>query len=346
MKRISIYRLTMIGVGITLAVGCSSIVKDPIFHSVTRNVETKELNNEIRSYQVAWLSQALLEPETRNEVARKLAENAPKIVASGGFSVNDATDAAMTAQVLTDLAAGQVGSGMGGAVGSAVFIGANALSLMAGDGSFESTNVVLLPATLDGKTLSSVEQAKASAQQLMVARYAAAAANVGYSFTCEYSCDSFPSLYRMKRKPDTNISRYIYAADDVAIYFVDFNMVPAGDTQVIDSLATGFNVAWRTNFNNDAAIYMVQNPKTNSQGKVEIIPTNQMPSGWTINGDGRFFKTDLGEVFLREVYNTPYMLFGTSKSHPQLSYYNGAVYKYILNSVPNTFGKVILPFHK
>ncbi|WP_152659026.1 hypothetical protein [Arsukibacterium sp. MJ3] len=100
---------------------------------------------------------------------------------------------------------------MGDSVGAAVFIGAAALSLLAGDGSLSITNVVLLPAEIDGKTLDSKEVSKSVAQQLIVARYSAAAERFGYSFVCEHSCDAFPSLFRMKQRQDTVPSPFIYA---------------------------------------------------------------------------------------------------------------------------------------
>lgn len=299
----------------------------------------------MRSYQVGWLAQALLEPQARNVVARKLAENAPELAVAGGFNMTDAADVSIAAQMMTDLATGQLGSGMGSNVGAAVFIGASALSWLSGDGSLKTTNVVLLPAEFDGQRLDTADQAKATAQQLMVERYGSAAAQFGYSFKCEYSCDAFPSIYRMQRKTDTDTSRFIYAADDIAVYFVDFEIVTPEKTQAVDSLAAGFNVEWRTHFNNDAAIYLMQSPTTDEQGQVKVIPTENMDAGWTIAGDNSFFKTDFGDAVLREVYTTPYMLYGTANNYPRVAYYDGVVYQYVLNSTANAFNKVVLPFH-
>lgn len=51
-------------------------------------------------------------------MARNLVENAPDIAAAGGFSLADAADVSIAAQMVTDLAVGQLGSGLGGSVGN------------------------------------------------------------------------------------------------------------------------------------------------------------------------------------------------------------------------------------
>ncbi len=346
MNLYNFYRLIALTAVLITASGCSVIIKDPIYHSVTRSAKVEKLNNEVRGYQIGWLAQALLEPQVRNVVAQKLAKSAPVIETAGGFSIADAADVSLTAQMMTDLAVGQISSSAGNNIGSAFFIGATALSLLSGDGSLKKTNVVLLPAQLNDKILDSADIANSVAQELILQRYAKAADKFGYSFICEYSCETFPSLYRMQRKPETDTSQFIYAADDIAIYFSDFEIVAPEKTQLIDSLATGFNVAWRTHFNNDAAIYILQNPKLDDKNKIYITHSENKPSSWSIHGDGRFFKTDFGYTFLRDVYKTPYMLFGAANSYPQIAFYNGTVYSYILNDVPNAFNRVVLPFNK
>lgn len=323
--------------------GCSALIDDPIYHSVTRDFDTKKLNNETRSYQIAWLAQALLEPKTRQDVAKGLVENAPKIDVNGGLTLGDAADASLAAQMAADLLSGQLSSGLGGQLGTAVFLGAAALSLFSGDGSINTTSVVLLPEEFNGKTLDSSEKAKIAAEKLLVERYAKAAEGMGYSFKCEYECDAFPSLYRIQRLPETDVKQYIYAPEDIAIYFSDFDLIQPENTAALDSLSTGFNVAWRTAFGNAAAIFMIQKPRLDEHGHIEIISTDKMPSGWSIAGDGRFIKTDFGEAFLRQVHNTPFTIFGTSEAYPNVAYYNGAVYRYVLNSNAKTFNEIVMP---
>ncbi|CAM5276826.1 hypothetical protein [Alishewanella longhuensis] len=325
---------------VSTVVGCSAILQDPIYDSVMRSVKSENLKDDVKSYQIGWLGQALLEPQARNQVAKKLVENAPQISTVGMSAV----DASLAAQMTTDLAVGQLGSGMGDAVGAAFFVGGMALSLLAGDGSLNTTSVVLLPAEMDGEALDSAEKAKAAAERLMVKSYQLAANKFGYSLQCEYSCERFPSVYRMQRQSEADTSAFIYAAEDVAIYFEDFEIIAPEQTQIIDSMATGFNVAWRSNFNNDAAIYLMQNPKLDENGKVLITPNDKAPAGWAIIGDNRFFKTDFGQSMLREVYANPYMIFGAANNHPKVAYYDGVVYRYISNSRPNAFDKIVLPF--
>ncbi len=325
---------------VSTVVGCSAILQDPIYDSVMRSVQSEDLKDEVKSYQIGWLGQALLEPQARNMVAKKLVESAPQISTVG----MDPADVSLAAQMVTDIAVGELGSGMGDAVGAAVFVGGVALSLLSGDGSLNTTSAVLLPKELDGKILDSAEQAKEAAEQLILKSYKLAADKFGYTFQCEHSCEKFPSVYRMLRKPEAETSSFVYAAEDVAIYFEDFELIAPEKTQVIDSLSTGFNVAWRTNFNNDAAVYLMQNPQLDIGGKVLIIPTDKMSSGWSISGDNRFFKTDFGQSMLREVYSNPYMIFGSANHHPKVAYYNGVVYRYTLNSVPSAFDRIVLPF--
>lgn len=344
MKLTSFLRFSALMVGLSLNAGCGVIIKDPIYHSVTRSTKKEKLNNELRSYQVSWLAQALLKPETRGAVARNLVENAPDIAAAGGFSLADAADVSIAAQMVTDLAVGQLGSGLGGSVGNTLFLGGVALSMLAGDGSLKVTSVVLLPEELNGEVLDSAELAKAAAQQLIVERYATAATKFGYSFTCEYACTAFPSAYRMQRQLEADTSAFLYAADDVAFYFADFEVIAPEQTQAVDSLAAGFNVAWRSHFNNDARIDMLQNPLIDEQGNIEIEMNDKKIAGWTFYGDKRFFQTDFGRDFLREVYKTPYMLYGTANDYPRVAYYDGEVYQYILNGIPDAFDRVVLPF--
>lgn len=344
MKIKQFLRVSAVSVGFSLLVGCSIYGDDPLYDSFSRKGERERFKDDVRSYQIGWLGQALLKPQTRGFVARQLAENAPEISAAGGFTATDAADLSIAAQMFTDVAVGQLGSGLGGNVGSAFFVGGLALSMLAGDGSLKTTSVVLLPEELDGEVLDTPERAKAAAHRLMAERYALAAAQFGYSFECEYSCDALPSLFRMQRQAEADTSSFIYAADDVAVYFADFEIVASDETQAIDSLATGFNVAWRSHFNNDAAINMVLNPRLDEQGKVEIEANDKMVAGWVFYGDRRFFRTDFGKVFLREVYKTPYMFYGTAQSHPKVAYYDGVVYQYVLNDSATAFNRVVLPF--
>ena len=344
MKINKFLRLSTLSVGFSLLVGCSIYGDNPLYDSLWRSAERERFNDEVRSYQIGWLGQALLKPQTRGIVACNLAKNAPEISAAGGFTATDAADLSIAAQMFTDMAVGQLGSGLGGNVGSAFFVGGLALSMLAGDGSLKTTSVVLLPEEFGGEVLDSPERAKAAAHRFMAERYALAAAQFGYSFECEYSCGALPSLYRMQRQPEADTSDFIYAADDIAFYFADFEIVASDETQVIDSLATGFNVAWRSNFNNDAAVNMMLNPRLDEQGKIEIEANDKMVAGWTFYGDSRFFRTDFGQVFLREVYKTPYMFYGTANSYPQVAYYDGVVYQYVLNDIATAFNRVVLPF--
>lgn len=331
---------TTIVLSLSSVIGCSAILNDPIYDSVTRSVESEDLTNELKSYQIGWLSQALLEPQTRNEIAKKLFEHAPQVSSDG----IDAVDTSLSAQMVTDLATGQLDSGAGNAVGAAIFVGATALSLLEGDGSYETTTVVLIPEVLNNEEIKSAAQAKTAAEKLIVKSYTLAAEKFGYSFVCEHSCEAFPSVYRMQRKVAADNHRFLYAAKDVAIYFEDFEMIAPDKTQAVDSIATGFKVAWRSNFNNDADAYFMQNPILDSNNKVQIIQTDKMTSGWGIRGDDRFVKTDFGQIMLREVYSNPYMIFGLAKNYPKVSYYNGVVYRYTLNSSPNAFNGIVLPF--
>lgn len=57
-----------------------------------------------------------------------------------------------------------------------------------------------------------------------------------------------------------------------------------------------------------------------------------------------FLERILGKCFLREVYKTPYMFYGTANSHPQVAYYDGVVYQYVLNDIATAFNRVVLPF--
>lgn len=113
---------------VSTVVGCSAILQDPIYDSVMRSVKSENLKDEVKSYQIGWLGQALLEPQARNNVAKKLVENAPQI----STERMSAADVSLAAQMATDVAFGQLGSGMGDAVGAAFFVGAAALSLLAG----------------------------------------------------------------------------------------------------------------------------------------------------------------------------------------------------------------------
>lgn len=341
--RIPFYRWAMATstvTGMILAGGCA-IYDDPVYQSVTRSIEDEPFDDKTRSYQVGWLAQAMLEPQARNDIAKKLIENAPQIAVTSKFA--QASDLAIGTQMAADLATGQLGSVAGKQLSPAVFVGVTALSVFTGDGSLDVTQVVLLPDRLDGQTIDTPETAKKVAQKMMVDRYALAAEKTGYDFYCEYSCDAFPSVYRLQRKPETDVAQFIYAANTVAVYFVDFELFAPEKTKAIDSLAAGFNVAWRTPYDNTAGIYTLQDPVLDENGKIKILPSDSMKSGWTVAGNLKFAETDFGEAYLREVYKTPYMLFGDGRGYPSVAYYNGVVYKNVLNSAADSFDRIVLP---
>lgn len=38
------------------------------------------------------------------------------------------------------------------------------------------------------------------------------------------------------------------------------------------------------------------------------------------------------------------MLYGTANDYPRVAYYDGEVYQYIFNGIPDAFNRVVLPF--
>lgn len=324
-----------------LVLGGCAATDDPIYQSLTRDFETEVVKDVTESYRIGWLAQGLLEPPVRKELGNLLVGNAQKIQSQFSRNMEVADDLGTTAQFLTDVGLGQFGSSAGSDAGTLVFAGLATASLFMGDGSMDHASGIFLPSTWKGEPLTTQAQAQAASNELIDAQIKYAADQVGFDASCEYACDAFPSMYRLKVRPDTDLSKYIYAPRDIAIYVNKTTIIPAGDTAGLDSLATGIPVAWRTEYGNMAPMVLAAEPvKKQGTNEIDIVATEN--GGWTFSGKTSLSRTDFGDAFLRAFHSTPFTIYGTTEGHPNSVYYNGKRYKFVLNSRADTFDETVL----
>jgi hypothetical protein len=289
----------------------------------------------------------LLEPHTRQEIAAKLSENTVQIKSILEQNVDSTMDVSQKGQMLTDLAVGQAGSGLGNTVGAGLFIVGGAVSLFSGDGSSDYVSGISLPETFEGNHLETAEKAQAAALSLIDQQLINASQELGYSAECVHRCDTSPRFYHLKKLKTAGTVKWIYEPEEIAVYVGEIEMLKVEETQLVDSLAVGFKVAWRTEYGNTAVIHLLSNPILDKNNNIIInhLDPND-PKSVSFKGDNRLPKTDIGDAFNRLIHNTPYTFMGTSKKRPKALYYNGEVYTFGLNSRAQTFDKYVLEINK
>jgi hypothetical protein len=327
--------------------GCSTLIDDPVFQSRIRDFDTKKIEDENISYRIGWLGQYLLEPQTRQEIAGKLIENSTQSKSIFKQNIDSTLDVSLGGQMLTDLAVGDVGSGLGSSVGTGLFVAGGVISLFSGDGSIDNVSGINFPEIFEGNYLETAEQAQTEALSLIDQQLINASQELGYSAKCVYQCDISPRVYHLKKLNITGTAKWIYEPDEIAVYVGEIKMLKVEETQFLDSFAVGFKVAWRTEYGNTAVIRLISDPILDKNNKIVINhPDPNDPKSFTYRGKHALFSTDIGDAFNRAIHNTPYTFTGSSDDHPKALYYNGDVYNFGLNSRAQTFDKYILEVNK
>lgn len=326
----------------SLLSGCSLLLDDPVYDSVTRDFDTLDVDNDEISYRIGYLGEALLEPNTRIDIYNALA----KVISDQQrteSALYKAANISTTSRMVSDLSVGKLNSSVGAQLGNTLAISSLALSLFSSDGSLDITTGVFLPNSFNGAVIKSIEEADLAAQQLIANQLEKSSINMGYTFECVTGCGSAVSLYYFKRLPNTNISHYIYAPESFAAITNIASLQPVAKDTLVDSIATGIDVAWRSKFGNQAQIILVANPLLDESGSIDFkLADPNKSSSLTIRGDTRLSRTDFGDKFNRLVHSTPYTVYGNSEAYPNVLYFNGKVYRFILNSVATTFDEYIL----
>lgn len=305
--------------------GCVSMMSDdPLIIAAYTMPDTVDVDDEVTLAKLAWVGKDLLEPNARSEAAKLLAEqDLPQEW--------DETQYSTLASMATDMFVGEVGSSLGGAVGGAVMV----LGMLSGDGSNDNASGLFLPAQFGDIDIDSAEKAHDVAIDMIHENVMGAALTLGYQATCEFGCNSGNRVYRLDIMPNTD-KQYVYQPDTLTVSVNVSDLIEAGKEAVLDSLATGEPIKWRTADSHGAMVLLGATPSYDESGTLSLTDIESK------NGDFKIAKSSLtisrtpfGRDFARAMFDNPYHYQGSNN----LRYFafNGDVYKLYSNSSINAF---------
>ncbi|RPG68448.1 MAG: hypothetical protein CBC02_000155 [Flavobacteriaceae bacterium TMED42] len=323
-------KLSCAVIAVTMLSGCvSMLTDDPMMIAAYTIPDTVEVDDEVTEAKLAWIGKDLLEPNARREAAKLLAEqDLPEEW--------DETQYSTLASMATDMFVGEVGSSLGGAVGGAVLV----LGMLSGDGSSNNASGLFLPAQFGDIAIDSADLAHDVAIDMVHENIVDAAMTLGYQAICEYGCNSGNRVYRLDIVSNTD-RQYVYQPDTLTVSMNVSEFVEAGKEAVLDSIATGEPIKWRSADPHGAMVLLGASPSYDESGKLSLTDIESTTSPFKIaSGDLTISRTPFGRDFTRAMFDNPYHYQGSNN----LSYfaYSGAVYKLYSNSSINAFDDKIV----
>ena len=314
----------------TVLSGCVSLMTDdPLLIAAYEMPDTVEIEDEVKLAKLAWVGKDLLEPYARSEAAKLLAkQDLPQEW--------DETRYSTLVSMATDMFVGEVGSSLGGAVGGAVMV----LGMLSGDGSSNNASGLFLPANIDNVAIDSTEKAHAFAVNMLNNNIIDTAETLGYKATCEYGCDTANRVYKLEILSGTE-KQYVYQPDALTVSMNVSEFIEAGNGAVLDSLATGEPIKWRTKDIHGAMVLLGSSPAYEENGKLSLSDIESDSGNFKISkSELTISRTPFGRDFARAMFSNPYHYQGSNN----LSYfaYSGDVYRLYSNSSITAFDDRII----
>lgn len=310
--------------------GCASMLSDdPLFIAAYEMPDTVDIEDEVTLAKLSWIGKDLLEPRARRDSAKLLAEqDLPQEW--------DETQYSTLASMATDMFVGEVGSSLGGAVGGAVMV----LGMLSGDGSSNNASGLFLPATIDDVAIDSTEKAHAFAVDMVNNNVMDTAEILGYKATCEYGCDTANRVYKLDMLSSTE-KQYVYQPETLTVSINVSEFIEAGNEAVLDSLATGEPIKWRTKDIHGAMVLLGYNPAYDENGNLSLTDIESDNGNFKISKSSiTISRTPFGRDFTRAMFNNPYHYQGSNN----LRYfaYSGDVFQFYGNATIESFDEKIV----
>ena len=308
--------------------GC--VFSDPYMKDVmTRTSTASSLKDADEQIRIGYMARYLAKTNTRAQLESR-------VLKTSYVRQWDAIDSSTTASMATDLIVGQVGSNLGGAVGGAFL----ALELLGGDGSMRYVSQAFLPETLGEKQLDTEEAAHDALVEMMDARLMSVADKLGADIECKHGCESAHRVYRITLDELKLGAQYKYLPKEI---FASLNVRRPVKVEASDPISAlvGFPVAWQTP-PGDTASFRLQDELVMLAKPEDADVIVETESGWVLPSARR--PTDhstIGVQIIATIYNSPYLLWGSSRNSPSIIFYDGQAYGYISNGRPDFVSRLL-----
>ena len=296
--------------------GC--MFSDPYLKDVMARTSTaSSLKDRDEQVRIGYLARHLAKTDARASLVREVQK-------TSYVRQWDAIDSSTTASMATDLVVGQMGSDLGAVVGGAVL----ALELLGGDGSMRYISQAFLPDTLGETRLDSEEAAHGALIEMMDNRLKSVADILGAEIECRHGCDSAHRVYRITLDEIKLGEYYEYLPKEIYASLNVSEPVKVEATDPVTALV-GFPVAWKTPLGDTASVrlhdelVMVAKPEAADQifeaDNGFVLPSSRRPTD----------HSTIGTQIIAAIYDSPYLIWGSSRGSPSRIFYNGQAYGFI-----------------
>lgn len=271
------------------------------------------------SLAVSYLAKELVSRERQQRTIEKFSK-------SERVAIWTAEDSAISAQMMGDVISGGFGSSTGKLLGSAVFIA----SLLGPDGSRPWIEKAYLPSTIDGATLDTAEAATQWIFQSIESKLQRLAEDRGWTLKCIHKCGENNSIYEL------NISSFplnsLYKPKKIYVFTYMREPLQKANPDPLRDAATGMKVAWENGTRSSLLIRIIGDSELDSGGEILL----EKVENENAHNDGALWPTNayyvgstkIGHLVLNAIYDSPYLIKGSSFSRIRRVFYNGKIYQW------------------
>lgn len=321
-------KLTLITAISLLMLGCarSPYLKDKHRDDIkTTDVDSKAEVELVEK--IGYLSRSLMEADDRAEIVARIRQK--EIEFNSGMNAGTSGGIASATVNLTQ---GTLNSTNASQVGLAVSAGSFLLGEVF-DGSYENFARVWLPAVINGKDISTPEQAAQAYQELHEAKVAELAKKLGWTYKCVIYCDKNNKVYYFKNNGQKLSDKYFYQPNDFYLStYIEWGFEEVKDDDPVKYLL-GSDIKWRSKGQTGLRTSLHAEAVKNEDGSLKIVVAENGITDYYYKKDLK--PTLLGQQIMSEQFDSPYMIDGTQETIPPRIYYNNDVYLFYSNSSTN-----------
>ena len=281
--------------------------------------------SEQEQIETSYLARLMLGTDDRAAWSKKAGALARK-----QSELSTAAGMATGADMVTNLAMGDANSPVGAMIGSAVFVGATAASLLLDRWDIDQTSQAFFGEEWKGQQLMTAADATGALYRTMDHKVKTAAQKVGMSAECIKSCDGSPRMYHLT-KLSGSTSSYPYEPE-TGIYLMGHwgRMIKADDDPIRDR-SLGFKPKWMTGYGHTLQVLLGGKARLERDGKpyMRLRPNGEVVESLLEDMAG----TEIGMEIYRSIFSEEFPAFYFDNDiHPNYGFYRGQVYTWVLEN--------------
>lgn len=282
------------------------------------------LSDKEEQLRLSYLARYMIEVDERAELEQLVAESP----AYKGWQRSDTVSSLM---LKSDLSGTTDSSLLGNQLATGIAVGGVLWDAMV-DGSMDRVSQAYLPRRLNGVELDSEDKANKALFTMVGEQLSMAAQSFGWQLECVQGCGGSNQVYLIRDTAKALVG-YGYQPENICFQTDITEVKRVRKTDPVNAIL-GFDAQWKTSDGNTLVLNGITDCLLDSQGKLVVKNLAEKnidyPEG---SSRSRYLEeTLLGKRFLSRVYNNPYFFSGTQKRYPNMFFYNGKVYSFVLNS--------------